>query len=365
MRPRTLLLASILLLMAGLTYYLLRSAEEPGSLDGPDPVPALRTAPKSSAARPPARSEPLEVPGAEETGGAQGRVVLEGGWGSGPDQLGRSEARESNPEGPMSLTVDSKGNLLILDQVNRRVQRFGPDGSGLGSLPIKSSTAQDVRVDSKGRTLVLDRLAKDPGIDLFGPDGEPSGRLPVLGGTIKEGGAITGVFSDEDGVYVEDQHDDLVRVADSSGGATPLSEKVPGRPTRDGKLFIKAGIIEKSSGRLYVQAHGKGGALAWETPITLTLPVLHILLLDSDAKGNIYLGAEVGQEDPKTYKVINLATIVARLDGQGQLSGTLTLPPSTEDPAETYRPITVGADGTIYHMVLGPAGYRVTAYKFQ
>lgn len=264
----------------------------------------------------------------------------------------------------MGMALDSLGNLFILDQVNGHVKRFGPRGELLSPLRLRGTTAQDVLVDPSGRTLVLDRLGKEPGVELYEPGGGDPRRVPVVGGAIKEGGALTGLFADQDGIYVEDQHDDLVRIMDGAGNATPNGQTIPGRPTRDGTLYLKAGIIDGASGRLYVQAHHKGGALAWETPVTLTLPLLHILLLDSDGQGKIYLGAEVGQEDPKTLALADLATVIVRLDRAGQVTGTLTLPPTTADPAETFRPLVVSSDGTIYHMVVGKDGIVVRVYRF-
>lgn len=293
---------------------------------------------------------------------ATGRLVLRGGWGGGPGQFGRVEAPESNPEAPMALTLDPAGNLLVLDQANRRIQRFDPRGQLLGSLPLATVTAQDLVADGEG-IAVLDRLGQ-PGVYRMGPDGSPRGRLPVVGGKIHEGGAITGLFSDADGLYVEQGHDDLVRVADAQGQAAGLQETIPGRPSRDGKLFLKAGVIEKQVGRVYVQAHDTSLKLAWETPLGLGRPLLHLLLLDSDSAGNVYLAGEVGQEDPATHDYVDLATLVVRLDDGGRLSGVLELPPSTTDAAETFRPLAVAADGTVYHMVPSQAGLTVTAYRF-
>ena len=263
----------------------------------------------------------------------------------------------------MGLAVDDLGNLLILDQVNGRVKRFSPAGETLSDLRLRGTTAQDLLVTGDGKTAVLDRLGKEPGLELHEPGGGPPRTVPILGEAVKEGGAITGLFADEDGFYVEDQHDDLVRVADSAGNPAREPKKIPGRPTRDGKLYLKAGIIDRVSGRLYVQAHHKDGKLAWETPVTLTLPVLHILLLDSDSGGNVYLGAEVGREDPKTFELTDTATVLFRLSSAGQVTGTLTLPPTTADPAETFRPLIVGNDGTIYHMVVGSEGVAVRVYR--
>ena len=295
---------------------------------------------------------------------AAGETVLRATWGSGPGQVGRRKARESNPEAPMGLILDSKGGLLLLDQVNRRVLRLGRDGVAGSPLALGSDTAQDLAVGPDGRISVLDRLGREPGVEVLDPDGRRLGRLDVVGGKIKEGGAITGLFHGPDGQYVETDNDDLVLIADAKGNPTDLEQTVPGRPSRDGKLYLKAGIVSRPAGRVYVQAHRKDRKLVWETPLNLGRPVLQILMLDSDSAGNVYLGAEVGRQDPKTHQMLDLATVVLRLDRGGQLTGALQLPPTTASPAETFRPLAVSPDGRVYQMVPGPKGITVMAYKF-
>lgn len=290
---------------------------------------------------------------------AKGKLVINSRWGSEPGQLGHRPARESNPEGPMSLAVSGNGDILILDQVNQQVQRFTPDGAHSSSIPIGSATAQDLTVDKKGQTLVLDRLGQ-PGIEIFDSDGKPAGRLEIPMDRIKEGGAITGLFTTEDGAYLELENEDLVPVGQTTGP----SGTMPGRPTRDGKLFLRAGIINREQGRVYVQAHDRDKKLVWELPINLTLPVLHILMLDSDGQGRVYLGAEVGIEDPVTHDYSDLATAVVRINNKGRLDGSLWLPPSTSSGDESFRPLVVDNDGTLYHMVPSEQGVKVTTYAF-
>lgn len=293
----------------------------------------------------------------------RGRVVVRTGWGAGLGELGRRAGQESSPEAPMSLSVDRAGNVSILDQVNRRVQRFDRNGRPRGSVMLPTDTAQDLVVQDD-RVLVLDRLGDAPGVHMTDLDGNLIGKLEVVGGQVREGGGITGLFADGDGIYVESAHDDLVRVAGASGQPTALQQTIPGRPSRDGRFYLKAGIIDKAAGRVYVQAHDRQKQLAWETPLNLGRPLLQLLLLDTDTSGRVYLGAEVGQEDPVTHAMSGLGTLVVRLDSAGHLSAVLELPPTTSDPAETFRPLVVGDDGTLYHLVASASGVTVTAYRF-
>ncbi len=360
-RSRTLLL---LLIFLGATAYLIwRVRRDDGAIRRPA---GAATSAKRGAA---GALEPIRIPVAATGAGAPTQTLVRGGWGSGAGEFGHLPARESNPEGPMSAAALSDGGLLVLDQVNLRLQRYGRDGRLLGAQKIGSPTAQDLVVDGAGRTHVLSRHGEGTGIESYGPDGRLERKLTVVGGRVSEGGAITGLFSDRDGLYVETGNDELVRVADAKGEQTKLDETIPGRPTRDGRLYIRAGIIDKAGGRAYVQAHRADGskppALAWERPLTFAAPLLHILLLDSDREGRIYLGVETAQEDPVTHKLEEVATVAVRLDGSaGKLTGTLTLPATTEDPTERFRPLVVGEDGTLYQLLATPSGFAIAAHRF-
>ena len=70
---------------------------------------------RSPAGRPPATLKHAPPPSA-------GAPVLVASWGAGPNDLGRSVARESAPMAPMSFLPDAGGRALVLDRVNERVQ---------------------------------------------------------------------------------------------------------------------------------------------------------------------------------------------------------------------------------------------------
>ncbi|PID37926.1 MAG: hypothetical protein CSB49_08235 [Proteobacteria bacterium] len=367
MKRRLPLLLALLVIVAVAFYLIVLRGS------GPDPKARAERHEKNSTRRRVnrGRDRKLLSPGAKgSAGGAslaatiqQGKRLINGTWGAGRGQFGKLKARESNPEGPMSFAVGKKGTLLVLDQVNRRLQRYGPDGRLLSTQRIATETAQDVILDSNGNALVLDRLGKDPTIHVYDASGDAKGAIPFTGEQVGEPGGVSGVFADGDGVYVEVEHDKLVRVADGNGNPVSTRDTVPGRPTRDGRLYIKAGILDKATGRVYVQAHDKAQKLAWETALNLGGAVVHILLLDSDLTGNVYLGAEVEEtpEPQATYK-----TVVARLEGQqGKLNGQLLLPPTTTEPTESFKPLSVGDDGTVYHLVHTASGPTLTAYTFE
>jgi streptogramin lyase len=156
--------------------------------------------------------------GVPEARTGPGQVLAKFGWGSGEGNLGRSRPDEANPEAPMSLTVDSLGQVWILDQVNERLVKLDRAGKPVGTVPLTVQSAQDVVVAPDGTALVMDRLV-DKSIALIGPDGKPRGELPLIGKGLEESGASTGLFTDGKDVFVEREHGDSVRIGSTSGEA--------------------------------------------------------------------------------------------------------------------------------------------------
>lgn len=260
----------------------------------------------------------------------------------------------------MAFSVTPDGDVAVLDQVNRRVQRFR-DGRFVGSVALPNEAAQDVATTRDGRTVVLDRLG-DPSVTLFDSAGRPTRTVPMVGGPIAEGGAVTGLFVEPDGVYVEREHRELVRVADARGEPDPARTTLWGRPTRDGSTLLRASIADRARGAVTVSAASRAnGAMDWSSTVALDGAVLHLLLLDGDRRGRVYLGAVVG-----TYAaggVTDPHVTVVRLDRAGTPEATLRLPAPPEAD-ELFRPLVIDDDGVVYALAPGADGLAVVAYRF-
>lgn len=258
---------------------------------------------------------------------AAGRTVLRGKWGAGRGEFGRKAADESAPEAPMSFVATRGGGFLVLDQVNGRVQRFNADGTPAGEVNVGGDTAQDVAVDASGNLLVLDRLAEAE-VSVYGPDGQPRESIPVVGGPITEGGGVTGMFTDPTGTYLEREHTETARVAGPDGVADTQRPAEPGRPSRDGAYYLRAAIADRRAGVVTVRVFDREARLLWGHPVAFPRFIVHLLLLDSDLRGYLYVGGLVADE--RGEGLSNLATLVLRLRlADGALAGFLTLPPNT------------------------------------
>lgn len=71
------------------------------------------------------------------------QVIIEGKWGTGPGEFGRINQASAEKHGimsygPISLDVNSRGEIYILDFVNNRIQKFSSSGKFMRGIPVYS-----------------------------------------------------------------------------------------------------------------------------------------------------------------------------------------------------------------------------------
>lgn len=325
-----------------------RSTDETGRASGPVDSPARPGAAPVAGA--PAR-EPAPAPG---QGTEAFDEVFFAPWGAGPGELGRREADESAPEGPMSFVVDAWGRVLVLDQVNERIQIF-EEGRTPRSIPLPADSYQDIGVDRDGNPVLLDRLVRRS-VETLGPGGTTL-TAPLEGGGIPEGGGTTAMFVRDDGVWVEVEHGRLVRVADAAGRPDPERPAVPGRFSADGRWLLsaareghQAAVVlarpatePETSPRLF--AHVRFG-----------LPVLYLRALESDPAGRVLLAAHLARFRPtRPFDVIEQRLEIVLLAPDGHEADRLRLPVS-RGALDRFRSLFVGPDGLLYHFYFDETG---------
>jgi hypothetical protein len=263
----------------------------------------------------------------------------------------------------MSLVAGRNGETWVLDQVNGRVVHYDAAGRVLGEVRV-AETAQDLAIGPNGNLYVLDRIGRSE-LAVFDAAGAPLSTDAVVGGPIAEGGAVTGVFVDDRGVFLEREHTDAVRVAGADGRFDPGRPLVPGRPSRDGTTYVRVALAGRRAAQATVSAFGSDGTPRWQRAVTFPRGVLHVTLLDTDRAGHVYVGAEVADEAVvPPYALQDLATIVLRLAlADGADLGALTLP-APDAPEEILRSLAVTDDGEIVQLVPSANGVRDVAYRF-
>ena len=320
---------------------------------GPSPGGASGAVTAVSPAAPlrPGRTKPRPSPSAAGTTGrdpasegpSTGQPLFMAKWGSGPDELGRERPSEGNPMGPMSLAVDGKGRVYVLDEVNGRIVRRGADGKPEAVIPSNLIAPQDMAVAADGSTVVLDRFV-DKQVVIYDESGKLRADIPIEGEGIDDVGLVTGVFTDGSDVYVEREHGPLVKVGDTSGQLAEPRTEIPGRPSRDGQLFLNAGITEAQTGRVYVSAIDRAtNDHRFTRELRLKSFVHAIVLLDSDMAGTIYFAAAVEVEGGQEVVLLSCLEPL-----KGTPVGGAVLPVNTM-PEETFRDIVVQNEGGVLY----------------
>jgi hypothetical protein len=350
-----------LALLAAIGWWAGRRSVEVRRADQPPP-PSTSTAPPTAPS--PSPSPSPSVARVAPRRPAHPHALVHAAWGEGSGQLGRKTAHESAPEGPMSLTVDRSGNLYVLDEINRRIQRWSKAGAPLPPIPLNGDTAQDLALGKRGNVALLDRLG-ERNLQLVSADGKPLGEVGLVGKHIPEGGGTTGLFTDDSGnFYVEYEHQAMVRVADSDGNSDADRPTVPGRPSRDGRIFLGAALADRAAGTAMVRGLDAAGNPLWQSLVSLGGPLLYLTLLDSDADGNVYLAGHTAETSPQPpYPLVNEQLVLVSLSPDGAPRGLMALPASPP-VAENFRELAVGDDGTLYRMILGEGGVTVETYHF-
>lgn len=351
--------APLLLLVAGAIalFFFLRNSPSPGK-----EKPAGTAASTADSARPAgpgaAGVGAGKAPGPSGSGAAaeeNGRPVFTAKWGGGDDELGRDRPQEGAPTGPMSLSVDGKGRVVVLDSANNRLVRRGPDGK-TDVMKIGLLDPQDMAAASDGSMAVLDRYA-DKKVAVYDENGDLRGELPLLGEGVDDVGSVTGVFVDDGNVYVEKEHGPLVQIGTTTGQPVEPRAEIPGRPSRDGLSFLKAGIVDANEGRVYVASIDRATLVnRFTRQLNLQAFVRAIVLLDSDKTGTIYFATELEGPDGAASVLLNCLEPL-----KGVVVGSAILPVNTL-PEETFRDFAVLDEGGVIYSLRTDQGVSYLKY---
>jgi hypothetical protein len=331
------------------------SQDERGAAASPRPLMSALSA--GSAAPFASEGSPgsARAPGAEPSG----KLVFFSPWGSGKDQLGRERPTEGNPEGPMSFALDPRGRTLVLDQVNGRIVRYGADGKPESTMAVKLNVPQDIAIGNDGSIAVLDRLSSKA-VAIYDESGALRGEIPLEGEGVPEGGLVTGVIIDKGNIYVEREHGQLVRIGDLSGRPADPRDELPGRPSRDGLSFLKAGIVDPAVGRVYVASTDRATMEhKFTRELRFGMPVHSIVLLDTDRQGVVYLATTL-ESAPQT-EIVMLSCLEPL---KGVPLGKAELPANTM-PEETFRDVAVLDEGGVLYSLRSEKGVSYEQYHCQ
>lgn len=272
--------------------------------------------------------------------GSQATAVLDGG-------------DEAEAEGPLAITVDDKGRILLLDQGNGRVVQFDPD------RPAELPRALDLPEGLKPTDLVS---VQD---QVFAWDNGPhSLEVPESGSRLRSAVRTRGSGSDVS----------MAIAAFAQMGSEQLDDAPAGTRTRSLNQPVQKGLIPTRgrgpvSARVMVSLSGSSATIevqpgANAAPTRLDLKVKDrigsVELLDIDGNGRFYVLAE---SIPADIRKAPLA-FVARFGASGSLDGAFVLPLS-ESAVVSRRAVTIDRSGQVYFLQSGQGRTSVVALGFR
>ncbi len=277
------------------------------------------------------------------------------GWGSGVGEVGRQLPSEAAPEGPMSFAVDAKGRVFLLDQIHGRIQIIDR-GTVTRVIPLPGDGYQDLALAPDGTIWLLDRLA-DRRLDRLAADGRWLSTMAVEGGPVTEAGAITALFVQLDGVWVELEHSRLVRLADLDGSPDRVRPVVQGRLSGDRKQrLLAARDGHRGLGLFARPASHPGAPTRLLAALELENPLLEIAALESDPQGRVILALQSyrSQQEPP-HDIVEVHEQVLWFSPAGEQLAAVRVPART-GPEEQFRAYRMGLDGQLYLLHLDDSG---------
>jgi hypothetical protein len=310
---------------------------------------AMITVPSGGAAAP-HRSFPLRPGGTIALGAhAFGHArrpdarVVDARWGSGLGELGSAGSRELGFVGPSSFDVNATGTVTVLDEVNRRVQRWSRGRTDATPVGVSGGLA-DLAVEPDGSFDVLEppnRTTPVPTLRSFGADGTARWTQRLSDRTWAK------LVAGPDGpVVLQQPSEQWVPLGES--GAAPAR---PGQPVARGRevLVDRVGAGELRLGEL------AGNTLMRSWRITSATPLGEVQLAEPLRNGLVVV--------VKTYTNERDEFVVLVLDSDrvGEQFSVDAAQWAESAPLARFRL----AGGQLYHLGSTPAGAFVDRFDLE
>ncbi|MBI4699997.1 MAG: hypothetical protein HY744_02335 [Deltaproteobacteria bacterium] len=305
---------------------------------------------RGSAARPPAAAKRASGP----------HLVLGVPWGAIGAALGRKDASEAAPEGPMSFALLPDGDVVVLDQVNLRLARLRGPGFLVGETPIPADTFQELEVREDGTVVLLDRLAR-ASLLVMAPSGAVLREVGIVGAGIPEGGAVTAMLAEPDGIWLEHNNTDRVRLLDAQLVPTARAV-VRGRALGSDKRLLAA--LDGRAGATLWLEDATSGLVLKRVAVPAPQRVDRIIWVQADSRGDVHALFHLLASDPALGAQVATEEVLGlRYDGALDLVATYRSP-YTIRIWEQFREVRVLPDGTVYQMAFTDEGVRILRWSW-
>lgn len=225
-------------------------------------------------------------------------------WGDAAGAVGR-ETGEAHREwtGPASVRIGRAGDVLVVDTIGHRVQRYAPDGKHLGAATFPAATphdavtvAVDVAEDRAGDLNVLELATR--AVVRVGADGARKPSLKLTAGS-ENASLFTAVALDaHDNLMVFDGFANRVVRVDRGGKLDPSAPDLVDRlaPDADGRLLaVELGGPDDAK-RFHLRRVDAAGKKEPAGTVALARPANELHLIGADRAGRVYVEVAYGGE---------------------------------------------------------------------
>lgn len=285
---------------------------------------------------------------------ADGAVLVRGSWGRAPGAFGRVE--EASRPGPMSLTVGAEGGIHVLDQVNRRVQRFDAGGRLLGVTGGIAETSEDL-VLAGGAYRILVYVPGTPPryrIDSIEPGGRRLARIDLPPELVLATRLIVAGDPVAPELWLELAQRETVLVARGDAsvvGAGRESARILGRPA-------------PGLGRILARREAGGRAVLIERVLPGRYTGRHLRL--ELPEPILALAASASAPDGTQALLLNLGTTEASVRRLALVMPAMGAPFTVELDGEracdVFRPLALGPDGALHVLESDESGVTVRRF---
>jgi hypothetical protein len=275
-------------------------------------------------------------------------VVFKSGWGTGATDLGLNDGREQSRIGPSGFDVTADGAVVVLDQVNHRLARYG--NGKVDHFPIEFRGGEgDIAVGNDQTVWVLDDGGAQGHVGVvrgYGAAGQLVGRATLgapLGEMLRAG---------PNGPVVHSYPSEMwLPVANGQVGRTQAQQVAgarAGRPVVGGREVV----VRASPGEArFALVAGNRVLSAWRVVSTTNLG--EVQLAEPSGSGVTAI-VRLWTEGQAEFRVLRL--------GATGLTGSFDVAPAEwaeSAPLSRFRV----RGGTLYQLRSSPAGAEVVAYQ--
>ena len=275
-------------------------------------------------------------------GNYQSQEIITATWGRGDGEFGL--AREAEGNCPQSLTVESNGNIAILDLVNKRVQRFNPDGKWLGKFSI---TTQAFDIQSLNERFVL--LAPyDYLIEQYSQEGNLIEKIAIN----RQIQFIDGLRISGNNIFIQTNEQTQYNMSEKSQ-SKQLESLTNGFSSKIPDLKFQTRWIDAHHGQLLIE--NSNTTKNQTITISSSDELGSIVFLDTDKYGNIYLRKELFAPDRKSYFEVD------KLNSAGNVLSTIKI--NNDNIVAPFKPVTIDQDGNIYFLEISSEKFSVIRWQ--